>query len=298
MKFVATIFIVMLLICIITGIICVKENIENILTFTDVAAPTLTMCCMLLRFGRIIMCLKALNQLVDVTEKLSDELKSFTEQESLKFYLNRGKKIYNAYLTSGIFTNLSVVGGSLMKNLSSSNRGFPINSLKIDSLKVLSVSPYFEVTWFATALFFTQVCIAFIGSMEFFLSLGMSLTGHLKILKSKIENMKFERREFLDIIKYHKVLVKSCYEFNRTHNIFLLLQLSFGVALSCVLGFLMITVRTISKLRIWEMKNLLSNFQTQNSQVRSKCVFYLITIYSELLICDYVGTAIAAEVSI
>lgn len=40
------------------------------------------------------------------------------------------------------------------------------------------------------------------------------------------------------------------------------------------------------------------NFQTQNSQVRSKCVVYLITIYAELLICDYVGTAIAAEVSI
>lgn len=40
----------------------------------------------------------------------------------------------------------------------------------------------------------------------------------------------------------------------------------------------------------------LSNFQTQNSQVRSKCIVYLITIYAELLICDYVGTAIAAEV--
>lgn len=179
MKFVAAIFIMMLLICIITGIIYVEENIENILIFTDVAAPTLTICCMLLKFGRALMCLKTLQQLVDDTEKLTNEIKSFTEQESLKVYLNRGKKIYNAYLTSGIFTDLSVVAGSFMENLSSSNRGFPINSLKIDSLKVLSVSPYFEVTWFVSALFFTQVCIALIGSMGVFLSLGMSLTGHL-----------------------------------------------------------------------------------------------------------------------
>lgn len=148
----------------------------------------------------------------------------------------------------GIVTSMSILN-SLVENLTSVNRGFPIGAMKLESLSFLLQSPLFEASWILTSICVLQCFCAFVGYNSLLCTIGFNLKGHLQILNSRFQNMNFEKRQTINFIKYQQDILAICHEFNRLFDIEFFLQVSMSIVFSSVLGFLLITVSCVFSLK-------------------------------------------------
>lgn len=294
-KILAIYVLIMVLLQAITTIFYVKTNISNVLVFTDTAAPSLSGFCLALKLLGYYFLLGTVRNVTYHLRKITSEIEDETEQSYINSGLRQCRTIKIVYGTCALLTAATVVTNSLYENFTSTNRGFSLNSFKLDFLSFLRVSPIFEFAWVVIAALAFQISIGFIGSVTLYCTMGLNLAAHLRILRRRIEKTDFETKDFLEIIKYHKVVIKNCKEFNRIFDMASFTQMCLGIALSCFLIFLLLTVRLISN-QIIKTNFSISFLQTNDTQLKSKCVVYLATVYTELLMYEYIGSEISTEV--
>jgi hypothetical protein len=89
---------------------------------------------------------------------------------------------------------------------------------------------------FAFATITGALCTA--GFDGLFLAIGRHLVVHLKILKNRFKNAKFQQKnEIKNLISYQIKIEKSSSDFNEFNNEVLLIQFISFIILICTLGF-------------------------------------------------------------
>lgn len=242
-KLLAVYVLIMLLLQLITTIIYVKIHIKDVLVFTDTAAPTLTGFCLALKLMGYYATLGYLRNVVKTINNYTIPMIDESEKQFINVGLIQCRKIRIAYTISLTLTTTSIILNSLIVNLATSARSFQLNSFNLGFLSILKVSPIFEVTWIVFAILLYQIALGFIGSTSLCCNIGLTLTAHLRILQMRFQKMRFEKQEFLGLIKYQKKIWNCCVEFNRIYDASSFTQMTLSIGLSCLLIFLFMTVR-------------------------------------------------------
>lgn len=121
-------------------------------------------------------------------------------------------------------------------------------------------SPIFEILLLLTCQANNTMIFGFAGFDGLFYAIGLNITGHFKILQTRIRQMKFKKEDIEKITFYQNEIYQCCAEFRDIFAPALIAIIVYSTIMICFLGFQIVVVIMVMCFWFWRALCKLTRF--------------------------------------